>query len=259
MPPAKPKDTDTPQGPQPRRSNRQRGKQPDGSDNADLANLGRQAPASKDSDPAPKAQAQKPTSPAKPAPSKAKNTRDGHDKERGNSVMPDQRPARPTPTQVTRKTLADVVRGSTSPSDRRPSRRVSRRDVEEFTEDWHLERALDISRKEVRDRHQQERTPRPASGPVDDSEGEEETEDESKGPDGDLADLRGLPAEAAATIKSVIAGLRAEDKGKSDKAEFGHVLRPEGSNGPPGMDPLSQTGPNPYGRRAASKKPIRVK
>ena len=121
MPPAKPKDTDTPQGPQPRRSNRQRGKQPDGSDNADLASLGRQAPASKDSDPVPKAQARKPTSPAKPAPSKAKNTRDGHDKERGNSVMPDQRPARPTPTQVTRKTLADVVRGSTSPSDRRPS------------------------------------------------------------------------------------------------------------------------------------------
>ena len=152
MPAAKPKDKDTPQGPQPRRSNRQRGKQPDGSDNADLASLGRQAPASKDSDPAQKAQARKPTSPAKPAPSKAKGTRDCHDKD--NSVMPDQRPAQPTPAQGTRKTLADVVRGSTSPSDRRPSRRVTRRDVEEFAEDWHLERALDISRKEVRERHQ---------------------------------------------------------------------------------------------------------
>ena len=92
------KNPNTPQGPQPRRSNRQRGKQPDGSDNAALVILGRKGSPSKDTDPPPKATAPQPTSPKGPAPTKGKETRDKLDKGRDNSVMPDQRPAQPTPT-----------------------------------------------------------------------------------------------------------------------------------------------------------------
>ena len=79
------KNPNTPQGPQPRRSNRQRGKQPDGSDNAALVILGRKGPPSKDTDPPPKATAPQPTSPKGPAPSKGKKT---HEEEHDNAVVP---------------------------------------------------------------------------------------------------------------------------------------------------------------------------
>ena len=241
--PTKNKKTDnnpqTPGSPPRRKSNRTRGQDPAPLE-PDLSSIGKPQGAAKGQ--RPRGNLEGPTT-RKPAPTPNSNVKAKNGKGQRPDPQKQTSPGTADPAHGdTPASLAQVVRGEGVLPPRREPRPVTRRDLEDFAEERAIEQALKISRQEARNRAG--RTPRPA-----DHDGEAESEsadedaqsvDESKARDPieviqALADQRGIPAEAARAIKAVVAGLRAEDREKGSRAQFGAVLRPEKPQGPPGM------------------------
>ena len=106
-------------------------------------------------------------------------------------------------------------------------------------EDWHLEQALEDSRRDAARR---------ATGPLsdedvvtDDSDADDDGERRAPEPKepalrrSHALDAKGLSAEAAAHVQAVIDNLRSDARGRSRQACFGSVLRDHGPEGPPGL------------------------